>query len=58
MLAPDTSLMAEVDDVDGVSVAIHPGPSASAAFTTITHRVASRDAAAARRRRRQQTSAT
>ena len=50
--------MAEVDDVDGVSVAIHPGPSASAAFTTITHRVASRDAAAARRRRRQQTSAT
>jgi len=27
--------MAGVDDVDGVSVAAHPGASASAAFTTI-----------------------
>jgi len=48
-----TSLMAGVDDVDGISVAAHPGVSASAAFTTIACRVASRYAAAAGRRRRQ-----
>jgi len=53
-----TSLMAGVDDVDGVSVAAHPGASASAAFTTIACHVTSRDAAPAGRRRRQQTSAT
>jgi len=48
--------MAEVDDVDGVGVAAHPG--ASAAFTPIARHVASRDAAAAGRRRRQQACAT
>jgi len=50
--------MAGVDDEDGVSVAAHPGASASATVTTIAHRMVSRDAAAAGRRRRQQTSAT
>jgi len=53
-----TSLMAGVDDVDGISVAAHPGVSASATFTTIARRVASRDATAAARHRRPQTSVT
>jgi len=48
--------MAGVDDVDGVGIAAHPGPLASAAFTPVARRVASRDAAAAGRHH--QTSAT